>query len=107
MGLINRGLYFELPSLFQVSPQTDTITEQFHPHCIYACSTVRRCRQQFPACRAHLMFDVVGLGVATPLVFNDDWAIVGGILEIINGFVRENWEKDLDKSKAPVRISLY
>ena len=53
------------------------------------------------------MFDVVGLGVAAPLVFNDDWAIVGGILEIINGFVRENWEKDLDKSKASVRISLY
>ena len=52
----------------------------------------------------------VGLGVATPLIFDDSWAFyagiglagVGSMLEIINIFVRENWEKDLDKTKAPV-----
>lgn len=52
----------------------------------------------------------VGLGVATPLVFDEDWAIyaglglagLGSVMELINIFVRENWEKDLDKTKAPV-----
>ncbi len=52
----------------------------------------------------------VSLGVATPLIFDEDWAIyaglglagLGSVMELINIFVRENWEKDLDKTKAPV-----